>query len=156
GMTSPKPFLKMPLLYERAFGGVDWKSRYPERDWYWSNPVGTGFGVSRENVVGVSIPNIEYSDEQITAWADRPRVAGFGPIASHWHPRVALAGTYDSQWAQNRQPLLPEDLDERFFQSAPLDQQAPQFLRGGEPCVLYGLTPRGILRFDLPKVFLGF
>ncbi len=57
---------------------------------------------------------------------------------------------------KTRQPLLPDDLDDRFFQCAPPDQQAPQFLRGGEPVVLLRLTPAADLRFTLPKVYLGF
>lgn len=82
--------------------------------------------------------------------------AGFGPLAPHWQPRVAFAGTYDEAWRNDRQPLLPADFDDRFYQCAPQDQQTPSFLRGGEPVVLYHLTPGGELRFSLPKLFLGF
>ena len=57
---------------------------------------------------------------------------------------------------KERQPLLPADFDDRFFQCAPEDQQSPSFLRGGEPVVLYRLTPAGELRFSLPRIFLGF
>jgi hypothetical protein len=52
--------------------------------------------------------------------------------------------------------LLAEDMDERWFQSTPADQQAPQFLRGGEPVLLLNLTPGGTLRFALPRLYLGF
>ncbi|MCP3973237.1 MAG: DUF2169 domain-containing protein, partial [bacterium] len=85
----------------------------------------------------------------------RPPPAGFGPIAGHWSPRVELAGTYDEKWERERQPLLAEDFDERFHQSAPADQQVPGFLRGGEEVTLHHLTPSGILRFRLPRVTLG-
>ena len=156
GPTSPQPFVKMPLVYERAFGGSDDRSAHPERDWDWRNPVGTGFAVAREHLNGKPMPNVEYPNDRVTAWQDRPEPAGFGPIAGHWQPRAALAGTYDDAWLRDRQPLLPTDFDNRFFQSAPRDQQAPEFLRGGEPVVLYRLTPDGDLRFFLPKVFLGF
>ncbi len=156
GPSAPQSFLTMPLVYERAFGGVDAKSAHPERDWEWRNPVGRGFAVSRENLAGRPAPNIEYPDEGVREWSDRPRPAGFGAIAGHWQPRVALAGTYGDTWLKERQPLVPEDFDERFYQCAPVDQQAPGFLRGGEPVVLYCLTPGGELRFHLPKVFLGF
>jgi hypothetical protein len=156
GISAPEPFTKMPLVYERAFGGVDANSAHPEKDWDWRNPVGTGFAVSRENVAGVALPNIEYPDDVVRSWKDRPRPAGFGPIPGHWQPRAAFAGTYDDAWMKSRQPLLPDDFDDRFFQSAPQDQQAKAFLRGGEPVVLVGLTPDGELRFTLPKVFLGF
>ncbi len=156
GRSGPKPFVTMPLTYERAFGCVDRRSPHPERDWEWRNPVGTGFAVSRDNATGIALPNIEYPNAPVRSWSDRPQPAGFGAIACHWQPRASFAGTYDDNWMKTRQPLLPDDFDDRFFQCAPVDQQAPSFLRGGEPVVLYHLTPSGDLRFALPKVFLGF
>lgn len=156
GSTAPQPFEKMPLVYERALGGIDLKSKSPEKDWEWRNPVGTGFAVSGRNATGLKLPNIEDPTNLISSWADRPAPAGFGVIAGHWQPRVALAGTYDDHWMQTRQPLLAEDLDDRFFQGAPADQQTPEFLRGGEPVALLRLTPVGDLRFLLPKLYFGF
>jgi hypothetical protein len=156
GPSSPRPFLKMPLAYERAFGGVDGKSSNPERDWDWRNPVGCGYAVSKGHLDDVPVPNIEWRDQPIRSWDDRPPPAGFGPIGSHWQPRASFAGTYDDNWMKTRQPLLPDDFDDRFFQCAPADQQAPQFLVGGEPAVLLNLAPGGDLRFFLPKIFLGF
>ena len=156
GSSPPEPFSKIPLIYERAFGGTDRKSTHPETDWDWRNPVGTGFAVARDTLLGTRLPNVEYPDEPVSSWHDRPRPAGVGPISSHWQPRASLAGTYDEMWMKERQPLLPDDFDDRFYQCAPPDQQTPNFLRGGEPVALYGLTPAGDLRFFLPKVFLGF
>ena len=156
GPTAPEPFVKMPLVYERAFGGVDGRSSHPDKDWEWRNPVGIGFAVSRENAQGTPVPNIEYPGETLGLWSDRPPPAGFGPIASHWQPRAGFAGTYDDQWMKTRQPLLPDDFDDRFFQAAPADQQAPSFLTGGEPATLRGLTTGGDLHFQLPRVFPGF
>ena len=156
GISSPAAFIKMPLVYERAFGGVDQKSTRPDRDWDWRNPIGTGFATSRDNLTGCALPNIEYPTDFVSTWKDRPLPAGFGPIGSHWQPRARFAGTYDDRWLKERQPLLPEDFDERFFQCTPQDQQTSAFLRGGEPVVLRGLTPSGELRFLLPKIFLGF
>jgi hypothetical protein len=156
GLSAPEPFEKMPLVYERAYGGVDRRSDQPDKDWDWRNPVGTGFAVSGRHVDGMKAPNIECPDHPIDSWKDRPTPAGFGAIAGHWQPRVSFAGTYGDHWLQTRQPLLAEDLDDRYFQSAPADQQAPNFLRGGEPVALVGLTPGGELRFTLPKVYFGF
>lgn len=156
GPSEPRPFVKMPLVYERAYGGVDRRSAHPERDWDWRNPVGVGFAVSRENAEGLPVPNIEYPDECISSWGDRPRPAGFGPIGSHWQPRAGFAGTYDDKWMKERQPLYPVDFDTRFFQCLPADQQAPQFMQGGEPVLLRGLSPRGKVDFALPRVFPGF
>lgn len=157
GWSAPKPFEKMPLVYERAFGGVDGRSEHPERDWEWRNPVGTGFAVSVPNLAGVSLPNLENPQQLIQTRSDRPAPAGFAVIASHWQPRVSFAGTYDDHWLRTRQPLLPEDFDERFYQCAPEDQQTPHFLSGGESAAISGLTRDGkVLRFFLPRIHLGF
>lgn len=156
GISQVHPFIKIPLVYERAYGGVDPKSEHSDRDWDWRNPVGTGFVVSGDHATGLKLPNIEYPNELLRSKKDHPPPAGFGPICSHWQPRVSFAGTYDDNWMKNRLPLLPEDTDDRFFQCAPADQQAPDFLCGGEPCVLYRLTPEGDLRFFLPKIYFGF
>jgi hypothetical protein len=156
GPTKPAPFTKMPLVYERAFGGVDTKSGRPEQDWDWRNPVGCGFAVKKMHLEGVPVPNVEYREHLIRSWDDRPAPASFGAICSHWQPRASFAGTYDERWMKSRQPLLPEDFDERFFQCAPADQQTQQFLTGGEPVTLLNLSPEGNLRFALPKLYLGF
>lgn len=156
GASSPQPFTRMPLVYERAYGGVDPRSDHPERDWNWRNPVGMGFAVSRGHASGMRLPNIEDPKNLIRSWDDRPPPAGSGAISSHWQPRVSLAGTYDDHWMRTRQPLLAEDLDDRFFQCAPADQQTPSFLRGGEPVSLRHLTPEGELQFLLPRIHLGF
>ena len=156
GPGPPEPFAAMPLVYERAYGGVDALSAQPERDWDWRNPVGTGFVVDRKHLAGVRLPNIEYPDSPFTSWDDRPPPAGFGAIGSHWQPRARFAGTYDEEWLKKRQPLLPDDFDDHFYQCAPLDQQSPQFLRGGERVLLRHLTPDGLLQFVLPRVSLRF
>lgn len=156
GMSAPEPFEKMAIVYERAYGGTDLASKTPEKDWEWRNPAGTGFATSGSHADGLALPNIEDPKRLIGSWSDRPAPAGFGVIASHWQPRVGFAGTYDDHWMKTRQPLLAEDLDDRYFQSAPADQQAPEFLRGGEPVVLLKLTPGGELRFTLPKLHFGF
>ena len=157
GQSRAVPFATMPLQYERSYGGRDSKSPHPERDWDWRNPVGTGFAVTQENLTGVPLPNIEYPNDRVESWNSRPRPAGFGAIDHHWKQRAALAGTYDERWFQDRQPLLPTDFNDRYFQVAPDDQQSPAFLRGGEPVALYRLTPiRDELRFELPRVYLGF
>src|SRR5690606_27696447 len=44
---------------------------------------------------------------------------------------------------------------DRHYQCAPADQQAPQFLQGGEPVALVHLAPQAEIRFVLPRVLLG-
>jgi hypothetical protein len=151
-LSTPASFTQAPLGYEHAFGGAD--PRLPE--WERRNPVGTGFATEAAYLEGLRAANIEYLDEPITSWQQRPRPAGFGPIARDWSPRRELAGTYDAHWERERAPLLPADFDERFFFHAPIDQQFQPHLRGGEGLELHNLSPRGVLRFALPKVRLAF
>lgn len=156
-MTEPIPFVTLPITYERAFGGIDQKSADPKKhSGERRNPVGTGFAVEAEHLVDQKLPNVEDPRRLIGSWKHRPKPAGFGPIARDWSPRVELAGTYDEKWEKDRLPLPPVDFSERFFQCAPEDQQAPQYLKGGEPVELQNLTLGGLLRFHLPRIALGF
>lgn len=156
-MTEPAPFVRMPLLPQRAFGGWDTQPEdQSEHRLYPSNPIGTGFAVKPGHLDGTLLPNVEYPGERISSWKDRPRPAIFGPVASFWSPRLEYAGTYDDRWMKERMPLLAEDFDERYYQVAHEDQQAKGFLCGGERVELKNLTPDGLLAFILPKVRLRF
>src|ERR1051326_4099932 len=156
-MTSPEPFLKMPIQYERAYGGTEAASDDPRRrGWERRNPVGTGFSMETGDLAGRRVANVEDPKALISSAPDRPRPAAFGPSARHWQPRVSFAGTYDENWQKNRLPLLPTDFDERFFQCAPEDQQTPRYLRGNESVELMNLTPSGKLRFKIPRIVLTF
>src|SRR5262249_36495549 len=46
-------------------------------------------------------------------------------------------------------PFLPADFDDRYYQSAPADQQT-DYLRGGESVSLFNLTPQSRTDFKLP------
>jgi hypothetical protein len=155
--SPPRPFATMPIGWERAYGGIDPGSRdSPQPQWDERNPIGTGFMLDAAHAEGLPLPNIEYPDQPVQAWSDRPLPAGFGPLGAHWLQRRGLAGSYDERWQRERQPLLPLDFDDCHYQCAPADQQAPQFLLGGEPVALVHLTPQPEIRFALPRVLLGF
>jgi hypothetical protein len=153
-LCDPEPFRSMPLTYERAFGGRD--PAEPELRWDGRNPAGRGYAFAPDRLAGWHAPNVEYPAEPTVSPRQRPPPAGYGPIACHWEPRLRFGGTYDATWEEERQPLVPEDFDDRFFQSAPDDQQYSGFLRGGERVELYNLTPSGVLAFALPRITLGF
>ena len=153
-MSDAAPFVSMPIVYERAFGGEDRAAGPSGAAWHWPNPVGTAFLASDRGIGEVRLPNVEYPDEPMRSWKARPRAAGFGVIGSNWEERAKLTGTYDAEWERERQPLLPRDFDLRHFQAVPRDQQAPAFLSGGESVSLVNLTPSGSLQFALPTVHL--
>ncbi|QGW80594.1 DUF2169 family type VI secretion system accessory protein [Variovorax paradoxus] len=154
--SEPEAFTAMPLVWERAYGGVDpWTRDAPLPQFDVRNPVGTGFVTEAAHAEGVRLPNIEYPDQCVRACSDRPEPAGFGPLCNHWQPRAGFAGTYDEAWQRDRLPLLPVDFDDRHYQCAPGDQQAPQFLVGDEPVLMVHLAPQPEIRFTLPRVLLG-
>ncbi|NVJ26292.1 MULTISPECIES: DUF2169 family type VI secretion system accessory protein [Myxococcus] len=156
-MSAPRPFVTLPVCYERAFGGWDRKAEdAAEHRVHPDNPVGTGFVTQASHSGEVALPNVESPRHLIRSWKDRPPLAGLGAIPSDWSPRRELAGTCDERWKKTRFPLLPEDFDERFHQCAPVDQQVPGFLKGGERVELVNLSRWSRLGFELPKVWLAF
>jgi hypothetical protein len=144
------PFVRMPLVWERAYGGTEETAAGPRFEP--RNPVGVGFRAARGGLPrhGDAVPNIERSDRRITSSSDAPPPAGFAPLGGHWQPRASYAGTYDDAWQQTRAPFLPADLDPRFFQIAPPELVTNGYLAGGEGVDLRGVTPQGALRFTLP------
>lgn len=153
-MTWVAPFVRMPLVWERSFGGSDATEKGTACDG--RNPVGVGFRASggTKPVRGMAVPNVEDPAALITSPSDAPSPAGVGAVAPHWEPRKAFAGTYDDAWQRARAPYLPADFDARFFHFAPTGLVSPTPLRGGEPVEICGATPEGTLRFMLPEITL--
>jgi hypothetical protein len=152
-MSDPAPFWKIPLIYERAFGGWDHSPSDPNKHTVERrNPVGVGYYPKRFSsfVEGAPVPNLEDPRHLIGSPTDSPPPAGFGFIGPGWAPRLNYAGTYDDAWMQNRMPLLPIDFDRRFYNAAPADQIVPGYLRGDEHVVVLNASPEGRLSFKLP------
>ena len=152
-ISAAQPFTRMPLVYERAFGGWDRTAADPDKHTVAArNPVGVGYHAWRHGVFveGEPLPNLEDPRHLVRNYTDTPPPAGFGFIGAGWMPRRQYAGTYDEAWEKTRSPLLPEDFDRRFYNAAPLDQVAPGYLRGDEPVVIVNAVPEGRLSFSLP------
>jgi hypothetical protein len=119
GGGEPKPFDQMPLVYERAYGGVGWAD----------NPFGTGFTTGTagtHNIVDPANPN---------------GTVGLGPISRSWPERRKRLGGLATKALDQRLVELPEGFDFTFFQSAPADQRV-DVLEGEEWIVLEGFHPR--------------
>jgi hypothetical protein len=150
-MSRPVPFERIPLVYERAFGGRDLRHPDPkEHAMETRNPVGTGFRRAFEE--GLRLPNLEHPAALIREFGDRPPPVGFGFLSPHWHPRAALAGTYDERWQQERSPLLPLDFDRRHLNAASAGLVVSGYLRGDEPVTAMGVTSRGTFACRLPGI----
>jgi hypothetical protein len=151
-MTWLAPFVQVPLVWERAYGGSRPTDSGPENDP--RNPAGQGWiaKIGGDLLDGAPLPNVEDPLHLIAGPSDSPPPIGFAPIAPSWEPRRSLAGTYDERWQRGRAPYLPTDFDPRFFQFAPPPLVANGYLQGGEWVELLGLTPSGALRFVLPRL----
>lgn len=156
-ITQPEPFVTMPLVYERAFGGEDLIEGGAQRDVEAKNPVGCGFAGLRNlsEMQDLPLPNLECPNHLIRDYRDKPEPACFAPIAPNWQPRANFAGTYDDIWQQTRAPYLPDDYNPRFMNVAPTDLIYPGYLQGGEAVRIIGMHPAGDLEFNLPYVNLS-
>jgi hypothetical protein len=145
--SAPEPFVRLPVVYERAFGGC--RGDKCDR----RNPVGVGFegAVSRDAGILTEIPNIESLSDGVRSRRDLPKPAGFGVIARAWLPRLPLAGTYDERWKAEQFPLIARDLDHRFYQSAPRDQQFDRSFEG-EMLQTVNMTPQGLWGCRVPRL----
>lgn len=150
--SQPRPFLQMPITYDRAYGGVDnFHFDQNQHSAFMPNPIGKGYRRHLIDIEGKPVPNTEETDRPITSPKGEYLPMSFGVIGRNWLPRYPYAGTYDQNWIDNISPFLPPDFDNQYFQAAPPDQQVP-YLQGGEDVVLGNLTPHGLVRFKLPKI----
>jgi len=149
-IAGPVAFEKMPVRYELAYGGT-----YEEAGQgpvgYPDNPVGVGFAKALPD--RAPLPNVEYRDSRFTSPRGRLRPAGLGFVPPGWRQRARFAGTFDQAWARTRSPLLPADLDERFYNAVPEDQVLQPKLAGGERMLLRNLHPEAeTLVLELPRL----
>lgn len=120
GDGQPQPFERMPLMYERAYGGIGWKD----------NPFGVGAGQAGKKP---RLPNLlDLGDPQ--------RTTGFGPISRSWPARKQLADAEARKALEQPIPVVPDQLDWAYFQAAPPDQRLAE-LHGDEWIVLEGMHP---------------
>lgn len=151
--SATAPVTTIPIVYEHAYGGHDASDPSPARHKMDArNPVGRGVATDDKQLIDKPLHNFEYMQGR----PDKTGPAGFGAIASYWSPRIELQGTYDHAWDKQRKPLLPNDWDPRSLLCSPADQRPESHLRGGELVGLWNMTPDGLLRFALPKIYLTF
>jgi uncharacterized protein YjbI with pentapeptide repeats len=133
-ISQPMQVTSLPIIYENAFGGPG----------YEQNPIGKG-------IKGDALPNIEYPGQQMKSPYDKPRPAGFGPIAADWEPRKRKIGSYRRDYLTEHWPGFPADFDWSYFNAAPDDQQVEGYLRGDEEIVLENLhSERSLYTTRLP------
>lgn len=145
------------------------------------NPVGVGF-VERwyEDALELErwpAPQVVSADADLTVkeWralvngqkkpGDTPALTprGLGVITKAWQPRLALAGTFDAQWLENKWPLMPDDFQMAYWNGAHPDMLCSR-LFGGDIVTLENMVPPGealafegrtVMRFAIPDVTLA-
>lgn len=146
-ISRPQPFVAMPLVYQRAFGGP----RHP------GNPVGCGHTGSWTGGLGRqqegAMPNLEYPDVPVRSHFTRYQPACFGPIDMRWTPRCKRHGHFDKRWLREDAPGLARDVDWALFNTAPQDQWLDGFFAGGECYRLEGVHPdKPVIEGALPQL----
>lgn len=142
--ADPVPFIKIPLSYNKMNQGAFFSSCNSHY-----NPDGMSIDELPEKDRS-ALPHFEFCSDAI--------FPGYSALPRHWPGRSQFTGTYDENWRLTRAPLLPDDLDERYWQCAPHPLYAGGRLKGGEMVYLGNLTPSGyghdgLLIFALPRIF---
>ncbi|MSP24432.1 MAG: DUF2169 domain-containing protein [Myxococcales bacterium] len=117
--SSPRPFERMPLRFERSYGGAGIAD----------NPLG---------LWATRPPNLEWSDHLARTRNDRGRPACFGPVSELWSPRSNGLGSYGHAWKSERWPYFPADFDWHHFNAALPELRIP-YPRGDERFDLAGV-----------------
>ncbi|NHZ66678.1 DUF2169 family type VI secretion system accessory protein [Massilia genomosp. 1] len=152
-------FTRQEISYDVAFGGYENSPDNPaERAVYLLNPVGVGFQKKMKSslINNMPMPQTEAPADPITSPKKKYSPMSFGPLGRSWAQRAKYAGTYGARWEDEVFPFLPADFDDRYFQSAPEDQQL-SCLTGGETVTLLNLThpaltPSGRFDFTIPDL----
>jgi hypothetical protein len=150
-ISAPMPFTSLPIVWERAFGGMHVLGDVvlaEER-----NPIGLGFRGKRSaaDMAEQPVPNIEDPATPLGSAGDVGTPVCFAPTSPAWAPRRQYAGTYDAAWQRQRAPYLPQDFDSRFFMSAAPELAFDRYLTGGESFRVEGMHPEGPIAFALPN-----
>ena len=92
--SPPQAFDKIPLTWERAFGGRDVHPKNPEKKAAEErNPAGRGFYHFSAPIEGTLLPNLEPVAKAYRGYRDRVDPACFAPLAGGWQPRGAVEGS---------------------------------------------------------------
>jgi uncharacterized protein YjbI with pentapeptide repeats len=139
--SSAELFKKMPVSYDRAFGGKE----YPE------NPEGCGFECVKNG--DFRLPNIERITDPVNEINNTYYPEGFLPLNLSSPSQQKKAGTYNETWLKNDYPGYPSDINWELFNSAREDQRIKGYFTGGEEYEILNMHPqKQIIKGELPKL----
>lgn len=127
--SAPVPFVRMPIAYERALGGIGTAE----------NPIGCGEEGDDDDRPNILDPN------------NPARPIGLGPIGAAWPLRKKRLGKTALRDVESPLMVLPDDFDFGYFQCAPDDQQIDE-LAPDAVLILEGFDPeREKIEIALPN-----
>lgn len=145
GPSAPEPFVEMPIVWDRAYGG----------EGFAKNPVGRG----AKEIVDESgakvrwLPNVEDPEHLVRSPSDSPDPVGLRPLDQTWPERAQHVGTYDAKWQKTRFPWFPEDFHWEFFNVSHPSLRIDGFWRGDELIRVEGMHPdHAVIEGRLPNV----
>ena len=131
--SSPAPFTRLPINYDRAFGGRTTGRGSVQHAAFMRNPIGRGFhkhSAARPGSTARRCQTPKRRQPREVVDADN-RPMAFGPIGRRWEPRSS-SRNLRRQMARGMLSVPAAGLRRAgYYQSAPLDQQVP-YPRGGE------------------------
>ena len=121
GMSEPIRFKTIPINFNNAFGGSDYKL----------NPLGKGHLA----VTGTNLPNIELLDNYIASINDTPHPICFEPYPPSWPQR-------NFELNDPKDPIILEtDNIPKYFNAAPNDQFISGYYNGDETIEIKNMHP---------------
>ena len=159
----PEPFVRMPLTYESAYGGFDWRVRptgpvtveqfglaavqLDHPGMYPRNPAGKGYLVVNEPVESVTMPNLEDPWDLLTAerlvsgdpsaWYERPRPACFDWVWAFTFPRFTHFQAGVDAWfpgpEDDRMPEVRRGWLRKGYRSSRPTGALPEFFQEAAP-----------------------
>lgn len=136
--SKPVPFTRLPITYDRAFGGADKDEKKQDKvETYAKNPIGVGYYplTKKKVLVGKRLPNSCETGKAVAKTTGQYNPMSFGFLGRNFPPRPSFAGTYDQAWLDSRAPFWPTNFDYRYFQAAPPDQQISHPAGGSRWCL---------------------
>jgi hypothetical protein len=147
-ISAPVPFERMPIDFERAYGGCsDDLSIVDLR-----NPAGVGVARQDAQLIGTRAPQIEHPTVPHKTSKDRHPPVGCGAVLPHWSPRRERAGTFDEIWQATRMPLMPDDFDLRHHSVAAPGLSFESPLAAGDSISVLNMTLPELFAFTLPSL----
>jgi len=129
--SEPEPFERMALVWENALGGFG----------FGANPVGTG-----ASSMSAAPPTLLHPAKPDSV------PAGFGPVPANWPQRSQRLRGASRRNVHRLQAKLPENMDFKYFQCAPVDQWLDE-IHGDEAVLLAGMHPtQPQMSFTMPVV----